>query len=98
MELASFGTLERLIVSSLSAGGKFVLVVVIFISDGVELERFTASKDDFILQNIKKHFSSDWNCSKPSLYDYYIKIITLYFENGVDKYVYLVGLVVQNIR
>ena len=36
-----------------------MLVVVIFISDGVELERFTASKDDFILQKIKNHFSSD---------------------------------------
>ena len=32
-------------------------------------------------------------------YDSYVMHVKcLYFENDVDKYVYLVGLVVQNIR
>ena len=31
-------------------------------------------------------------------YDLIHTLYMLYFENGVDKYVYLVGLVVQNIR
>ena len=41
-------------------GGDFVfeifLVNVISISDGEELERFTASKDDVIRQKIQTHF------------------------------------------
>lgn len=63
-----FVTFERLILSrdsikvfQLKENFKFLSVIVIFISDGVELERFTASKDDFIRQKINDHFSADWN-------------------------------------
>ena len=53
------GHIEKGLDSSHSSQGKFLSVILIFISDGVELERFTASKDDFIRQKINNHFSTD---------------------------------------